>query len=163
SASSKSPRSRAAFRDSASPTISSGASSGSASESRPNSSSPRRSRSVRPAERHSCRSARASGVLKSSSSAARKTSQSGPPSSAAAVDLEAGSQKAFGHRGALDVPAGTANSPRRFPERVLAVLVALPEREVARILLERVLLLRFHLVGPLAGEPAVVGEAGDAV
>ena len=82
---------------------------------------------------------------------------------AAAVDLEARSQKAFGHGGALDVPAGTANSPRRLPERVLAFLVPLPEREIARILLERVLLLRFHLVGPLAGQPAVVGEAGDAV
>ena len=43
--------------------------------------------------------------------------------------------------------------------RVLARLVRLPEREVARILLERVRLLLLHLVRPLPREPAVLREA----
>ena len=46
---------------------------------------------------------------------------------------------------------------------VLARLRRLPEREVARILLERVRLLALlHLVGALPGQPAVVGIARDA-
>ena len=47
----------------------------------------------------------------------------------------------------------------RVPPRVLARLVRLPEREVARILLARVRLLLLHLVRPLARELAVVGVA----
>ena len=80
----------------------------------------------------------------------------------AAVDLEDRPEQLLGHHGALDVPARPAASPRRVPGRVLARLVRLPEREVARILLERVRLLLLDLVGPLARELAVVGEARDA-
>ena len=57
---------------------------------------------------------------------------------------------------------GRPAPPRRVPGCVLARLVRLPQREVARILLERVRLLLLHLVGPLAREPAVPGVARDA-
>src|SRR5947209_11483990 len=77
SASAKSPAARAACRDSASFTTSAGASSDSASEPSPKSSRPRRSSSW---SRQPCRSASASGVLKSSSSAASNASQSPPGS-----------------------------------------------------------------------------------
>src|SRR5581483_2901476 len=77
SASAKSPAARAVRRCSASTTNSGGASSDSASEPRPKSSRPRRSSSW---SRHPCRSASASGVLKSSSSAASNAAQSPPGS-----------------------------------------------------------------------------------
>ena len=51
---------------------------------------------------------------------------------AAAVDLEVGAEDLLGHRRALDVPAGPALAPRRGPRGVLALLVLLPQREVAR-------------------------------
>src|SRR4051812_46890413 len=54
----------------------------------------------------------------------------------AAVDLEHGPEERLRHRGALDVPARPAAAPRRLPPRVLSVLVRLPEREVAGVLLE---------------------------
>src|SRR6476619_5774034 len=54
----------------------------------------------------------------------------------AAVDLEDRPKVRLGHRGALDVPARPAATPGRFPPGVLALLVRLPEREVARILLQ---------------------------
>ena len=79
----------------------------------------------------------------------------------AAVDLEHRPERVLGHRRALDVPARPAATPRRVPGGVLARLVRLPEREVARILLERVRLLLLHLL-PLARQPAVAGIARDA-
>ena len=81
----------------------------------------------------------------------------------AAVDLERRPEQLLGHHGALDVPAGAPAAPRRVPPRVLAGLVRLPEREVARILLARVRLLILDLVGPLTGESAVPVELRDAV
>ena len=57
---------------------------------------------------------------------------------------------------------GPPAPPRRVPRGVLAGLRRLPEREVARILLERVPLLLLHLVGPLARQPAVFRIARDA-
>ena len=60
------------------------------------------------------------------------------------------------------MPTRTAATPGRLPRCVLARLVRLPEREVARILLERVRLLLLDLVGPLAGKPPVPGIARDA-
>src|SRR5262245_44733167 len=81
----------------------------------------------------------------------------------AAVDLEARAEVLLGHGRALDVPAGPATAPRRVPPGVLARLVRLPQREVARILLERVRLLLLHLIEPLPRQPAVLGEARDPV
>ena len=82
----------------------------------------------------------------------------------AAVDLERRPEDLLGHRRALDVPARAAAPPRRVPPRVLGLrLVRLPEREVARVVLERVRLLLLDLIRTLAGEPPVRGEAGDAV
>ena len=82
---------------------------------------------------------------------------------AAAVDPELRPQVLRRHRGALDVPARPAATPRRVPRRVLARLVRFPEREVARVLLARVRLLLFDLVGSLAGEAAVVRERRNPV
>src|SRR4029450_11495124 len=87
---------------------------------------------------------------------------------AAAVDLEDGPEMLLGHRGALDVPARPPGPPRRVPQRVLALLVPLPEREVARVLLQRALLLFLRWVADrllveAAGQDAVVGVAVDAV
>src|SRR5256886_8517655 len=85
----------------------------------------------------------------------------------AAVDLEDRTEKLLGHRRALDVPARTARPPRRLPDGVLALLVRLPERKVARVLLQ-LLAFRFlrrvvqSLVVALAArEPAVLGKCGD--
>ena len=79
----------------------------------------------------------------------------------APVDLEDGAEQLLGHHRALDVPAGPAATPRRVPGGVLARLVRLPEREVARVLLERVRLLLLDLVRPLARQAAVLGKARD--
>ena len=57
---------------------------------------------------------------------------------------------------------GRPRAPRRVPRGVLARLLRLPEREVARILLQRVRLLVDHVVELRAGELAVVGVARDA-
>src|SRR6202023_1847934 len=57
--------------------------------------------------------------------------------------------------------ARTPLAPRRGPVGVLARLVAFPEREVARILFAPARLLLLDLVGPLAREPSVGGEALD--
>src|SRR5205814_7893599 len=81
----------------------------------------------------------------------------------ASVDLEARAEVLLRHRRALDVPARPPPAPRRVPPRVLPGLVRLPEREVARIPLERVRLLLLHLVEPLTRKPAVVGELRDPV
>src|SRR4029077_8629269 len=67
----------------------------------------------------------------------------------AAVDLEDGPERVLGPHRALDVPAGRALSQRRVPGGVLAGLVGLPEREIARILHQRVRLLLLDLVGAL--------------
>ncbi len=50
---------------------------------------------------------------------------------AAAVEIEAVAEDLERHRGALDVPTGSAGTPRRFPGR-LPRLRGLPEREVDR-------------------------------
>src|ERR1041384_1415758 len=79
---------------------------------------------------------------------------------AAAVDVERVAEETPAHRGALDVPAGPAGTPRRGPLCVggLVGLGALPQREVLR----RTLAAqgrggrRLHVLGPLAGERAVV-------
>src|SRR5207248_10809510 len=63
---------------------------------------------------------------------------------AAAVDREARAEVALRHRGALDVPTRPAPTPRRVPRGVLAGLVRLPEREIARVVLERVRRLLPH-------------------
>ena len=55
---------------------------------------------------------------------------------AAAVDRELEAEQLLGHRRALDVPARPAVAPGARPERVLALLARLPEREVERRLLE---------------------------
>ncbi len=57
---------------------------------------------------------------------------------------------------------GRPAPPRRLPRGVLARLVRLPEREVARILLARVRLLLLDLVEPLTAEAAVLRIARDA-
>src|SRR5262249_9043042 len=80
----------------------------------------------------------------------------------AAVDLEARPEQLLCEHRALDVPARSAAAPRRVPGGVLALLVRLPEREVARVLLERVRLLLLDLIRALSREPAVAGEARDA-
>ncbi len=79
----------------------------------------------------------------------------------AAMDLEGRAEDVLRHRRALDVPAGPPPPPRRVPPGVLGRrLVRLPQCEVARVLLERARLLALlDLVGLLAREPAVVGEA----
>ena len=77
----------------------------------------------------------------------------------AAVDPELRPERLLGHRRALDVPARPARAPRRLPRGVLALLRRLPEREVARVLLQRARLLVLDLVGPLARERAVAREA----
>src|SRR5262249_53720298 len=52
----------------------------------------------------------------------------------AAVDVDLLAEVSADHRRALDVPAGPARAPRARPRR-LAGAVALPEREVSRVLL----------------------------
>ena len=78
---------------------------------------------------------------------------------AAAVDVELGTEVLLGHRRALEVPAGPAGTPRGVPGR-LALLGALPEREVQRVLLGVASsgLRRAHVLGPLPGEGAVRRE-----
>src|SRR5438477_8482995 len=80
---------------------------------------------------------------------------------AAAVDLEARAEELLREHRALDVPPRPAAPPGRVPGRVLALLVRLPESEVARILLQGVRLLLLDLVRPLAGKTAVLREACD--
>src|SRR5207249_10937377 len=81
-----------------------------------------------------------------------------------AMDLEYRAEVLLGHRGALDVPAGSPRAPRRVPARVLALLVRLPQRKVARVFLQRALLFLLggvahgFLVEP-AGKRAVLGNA----
>ncbi len=81
---------------------------------------------------------------------------------AAAVDTELASEELLGHRRALDMPAGTAIAPWRGPGDVLVGLRRLPEREVDGIAFVLAGLdagSRAQLVGPLAREVAVGGEA----
>src|SRR5204863_5549372 len=84
---------------------------------------------------------------------------------AAAVDLEHTPEVLLRHRRALDVPPGPARPPRRLPNRVLALLVRLPEGEVARVLFELVALgllgrvvQRVLVIAP--GSAAVLGAGG---
>ena len=83
----------------------------------------------------------------------------------AAVDVERLAQIAAGHGRAFDVPAGPASAPRRRPRRGLGLarLGSLPQREIMRIALVRldVGLVHRHVRQRLAGEGAVVREAGD--
>src|SRR2546423_15388858 len=78
---------------------------------------------------------------------------------AAAVDLEARAEELLREHRALDVPPRPTSPPGRVPGRVLALLVRLPEGEVARILLQGIRFLLLDLVRPLAGEAAVLREA----
>src|ERR1043166_3495976 len=88
---------------------------------------------------------------------------------AAGVDVEGLAEILHGHRGALDVPAGAALAERRLPGRLVRLLLCLPEREVARVLL--LVLVGVHALagaGDVAREVdlrelAVVGERADAV
>src|SRR5438552_8726837 len=80
---------------------------------------------------------------------------------AAAVDLEARAEELLREHRALDVPPRPAAPPGRVPGRVLALLVSLPECEVARILLQRVRLLLLDLIRQLSGEPTVLRKARD--
>ena len=85
---------------------------------------------------------------------------------AATVDVERVAEVLAGHRGALEVPAGAAASPRRRPARGLGLvgLAALPEGEVARVALAaRVGVLgRGHVVDLLVRQlprmPATTGR-----
>src|SRR5947199_4037784 len=78
------------------------------------------------------------------------------------MNLEGRAEELLRHRGALDVPARTAAAPGRVPGRVLAFLRRLPEREVARVLLERAgILVGLELVEPLPREASVGGIACD--
>jgi hypothetical protein len=84
---------------------------------------------------------------------------------AAAVDLEVHAQDRLRHGRALDVPARPALAPGRLPERVLALLARLPEREVLRRLLELrrvVALALLHVLERAVRELAVVRERSDA-
>ena len=82
---------------------------------------------------------------------------------ASGVDVQALPQVLRGHGGTLDVPAGEAVAPRAGPEQHSARLGRLPQREVARVTLQRVG-LRPHALQQVslrvAGQSAVVGEAG---
>src|SRR5205823_4743557 len=86
----------------------------------------------------------------------------------AAVDLERRPEVFLRHRRTLDVPPRPTVAPRRLPRGVLALLVPLPEREVAGVTLPRGLLVllgrvaRRLLVAVAAGELAVVREARHA-
>src|SRR4029077_8183136 len=81
--------------------------------------------------------------------------------------LEDRPEELLRHGRALDVPARPTRPPGRLPDGVLALLVRLPEREVAGILLQLVALgflgrVVQGLVVPLAaGEPPVVWERSD--
>ena len=72
---------------------------------------------------------------------------------APAVDIEADAERGLGHRRALDVPARPSRPPGRRPAGVLAGLVALPQREVQRVVLALGALDALALVHVL--EPAV--------
>src|SRR6185437_2709363 len=86
---------------------------------------------------------------------------------AAAMDLEDRPEELLRHRRAFDVPARTAGPPGRLPNRVLALLVGLPQCEVAGVLLQLGALRLFGrvvqrlLVALPAGEPAVIRKRRD--
>ena len=84
---------------------------------------------------------------------------------AAAVDVDRFSEIAVGHGGALDVPAGSALSPRGFPVG-LAGLGSLPEGEVERVFLDVVDVnarAGLQIVDRLVAQLAVVLELERAV
>ena len=85
-----------------------------------------------------------------------------------AVNLEDRAEELLRHRRALDVPPGAASAPRRLPPCVFALLVRLPKGEVAGVFFQLTPLVFLGGVAhglpvEAAGEPPVVGEAGDAV
>ena len=85
---------------------------------------------------------------------------------AAAVDVERGAEVLLCHRGALDVPAGTARTPRRRPgggRRLGLLLPALPQREVARVALAARVGVPggLHVVDLLVRELAVLRPGAD--
>ena len=82
---------------------------------------------------------------------------------AAAVDVDGFAEQGFGHRRALDMPAGTAPTPGRLPAR-LRVGGGLPEHEVAGIFLVRSdfdTRTGEHLAQVALGQLAVAGIALD--
>ena len=87
---------------------------------------------------------------------------------AAAMNLEHWAEELLRHRRALDVPAGPAGPPRRFPDGVLTLLVRLPQRKVPRVLLELLALgflrgiVQRLVIALAAREAAVLRKRGDA-
>src|SRR3954468_7249061 len=81
----------------------------------------------------------------------------------AAVDLERRPVDLLRHHRALDVPARAAAAPRRVPPRVpRRRLIRLPQREIARVALQRARLLPLlDLIRLLAGQPSVLREGRD--
>ena len=84
---------------------------------------------------------------------------------AARVDIQRFAKIFHGHRGALDVPAGTPRADGRFPE-MLAGLGRLPQREIARVFLVVAIVIharsRLYAGQVDLGELAVVREFRDA-
>ena len=88
---------------------------------------------------------------------------------AARVDVERLAQIFHGHRGALDVPAGTPAPELRVPRGLVRRLRPFPESEIARVLL--LILVRIDALaraGDVAREIylrelAVFGKRADAV
>ena len=83
----------------------------------------------------------------------------------AAVDVELEAEQRLGHRRALDVPAGAPAAPGRVPRGVLALLLALPQREVERVplavgALDALALV--HLLDVAAGQLPVGGQRAHA-
>ena len=81
------------------------------------------------------------------------------------MDVEVRAQVFVGHGRALQVPAGAAAAPRGIPRRRggLALLVSLPQREVAGIALAAGIGVRgvLHVLHALPGEFAVAGPRTD--
>src|ERR1700756_5361169 len=85
----------------------------------------------------------------------------------AAVDVDLIAEQRSGHRAALDMPAGTAGSPRRIPFYVAIFLVPrFPQREIPDVFL--VVFVVFNPAGRLqlrqieVGELAVIRKFVDA-